>query len=228
MRETFARMTLIALMALTLVVAAKADESRVVVRVYDTAPGASLAAENDAPAMRSAAIRVAAAIVSDAGLTVEWYDCTSSSAEPQCRHSQSPHNFIVRLLPTFVGGAGTPRISLQARTAQDSAESELGFAVIDPHTLAGAIATIFHDRVLAVSRRAGVERSELLGRALAHEVGHFLLKSTGHSRIGLMRPVWTDGELTQNRPEDWLFANADRIRLQQNLTRDADAIDLGR
>jgi hypothetical protein len=30
-----------------------------------------------------------------------------------------------------------------------------------------------------------------------------------------MRAVWTDDELTRNRPEDWMFTSDDRERLQQ-------------
>jgi hypothetical protein len=82
------------------------------------------------------------------------------------------------------------------------------------------MATVFHDQVEAVARRTGVARSELLGRALAHEVGHLLLGVRGHSRTGIMRAVWTDDELTRDRPDDWLFASADRQKLQQVLIED--------
>lgn len=184
-----------------------AAEERAVVRIYDTAP--------DSTVLRAAAIGVAAAIVEHGGVAVDWRDCTDRGAQPECQDARGPRNFIVRLMPTFVGGTRGPRIAIETRKNTGASESELGFAVIDPRTLAGTIATVFHDRVLMVARRAGVERSQLLGRALAHEVGHLLLESTGHSRTGLMRPVWTDGELTQNLPHDWLFADTDRMRLQR-------------
>jgi hypothetical protein len=77
------------------------------------------------------------------------------------------------------------------------------------------MATVFHDQIQAVARRTGVARSELLGRALAHEVGHLLLGVRGHSRSGIMRAVWTDDELTRDRPDDWVFAPVDSQRLQQ-------------
>jgi hypothetical protein len=92
-------------------------------------------------------------------------------------------------------------------------------AVFDPDARADAMATIFDEQVQTVAGRANVDRSELLGRALAHELGHLLLRVTGHSRTGLMRAVWTDTELEQNRPEDWIFTEADRHRLQLNLSR---------
>jgi hypothetical protein len=204
--------TAIALGALTVLLAAPnadAEGRRVTVRVYDAGDGT--------PSMRADAIRIAAAIVEQAGIAADWHDCTDESMRPECQDARRSLNFIVRFMPRFVPAGQGSRIALEAKTTSGAQQSELGFAIIDPSTLVGAMATIYHDRVLAVARRAGVERSELLGRALAHEVGHLLLQATGHSPSGLMRAVWTDEELTQNRADDWLFTTADRLRLQRNL-----------
>jgi hypothetical protein len=37
-----------------------------------------------------------------------------------------------------------------------------------------------------------------LGRALSHEIGHYLLKSKGHTPHGLMRAMWPSDELLSN------------------------------
>jgi hypothetical protein len=187
---------------------ARAADSRVVVRVYDIG--------NTAADVRAAAIRRAAAIMLDASVSLEWHDCTSPDDMPACTNSPGNWNLIVRILPAFVPGASA-RSAVRARGRFVDADSPLGFAVVAPEAHADAMATIFDDHVQMVSRRTGVERSELLGRALAHEIGHLLLRAPGHSRTGLMRAVWTDGELTQNHHEDWVFAQADRRRLQLNL-----------
>ena len=86
------------------------------------------------------------------------------------------------------------------------------------------MATIYYDRVLHVARRAGLDASDLLGRAMAHEIGHLLLRVPGHNRSGLMRAVWTDAELAQNRRDDWSFTDAERLRLQA-VARLTDATD---
>ena len=91
---------------------------------------------------------------------------------------------------------------------------ELGVAVINPVTLSGEMATIFHEQVRAVAKRSGVDDAELLGRAVAHEVGHLLLRVREHSPTGIMRGAWSLEELTTNRPEDWQFAPTDRERIQ--------------
>jgi hypothetical protein len=184
-----------------------AETRRVVVRVYETAIGDV--------ALRTAAIQTAASIVEMAGIVVEWYDCTDNGRRPVCQDARRSGNFIARIMPTLTPGAPLRKLSIEALGAQGDAEPPLGFAVVDPETHAGKMATVFHDQVHAVARRTGVARSELLGRALAHEVGHLLLGVRGHSRSGIMRAVWTDDELTRDRSDDWVFAPVDRQRLQQ-------------
>jgi len=186
---------------------ASAETRRVVVRVYETGIGDV--------ALRTAAIRTAASIVEMAGVFVEWYDCTDNGRRPVCQDARRSGNFIARIMPTLTLSAPLRKLSVEALGAQGDAEPPLGFAVVDPDTHAGKMATVFHDQVQAVARRTGVARSELLGRALAHEVGHLLLGVRGHSRSGIMRAVWTDDELTRDRSDDWVFAPGDSQRLQQ-------------
>jgi hypothetical protein len=186
-----------------------AETRRVVVRVYETGIGDV--------ALRTTAIQTAASIVELAGIPVEWYDCTEAGRRPVCQDARRSGNFIARIMPTLTPGAPLRRPSVEALGTQGDSEPPLGFAVVDPNTQSGKMATVFHDQVDAVARRTGVARSELLGRALAHEVGHLLLGVLGHSRTGIMRAVWTDDELTRARPEDWLFAAGDTQRLQQSL-----------
>jgi hypothetical protein len=147
-----------------------AETRRVVVRVYETGIGDV--------ALRTAAIRTAASIVEMAGVFVEWYDCTDNGRRPVCQDARRSGNFIARIMPTLTPGAPPRKLSVEALGAQGDGPP-LGFAVVDPDTHAGKMATVFHDQVQAVARRTGVARSELLGRALAHEVGHLLLGVRG-------------------------------------------------
>ncbi len=197
------------LLVLATATTGRAETRRVVVRVYETGTGDL--------AMRTAAIQTAASNVELAGILVEWYDCTEDGRRPVCQDARRSGNFIARIMPTLTPGAPLRRPSVEALGTQGDADPPLGFAVVDPDTQAGKMATVSHDQVDAVARRTGVARSELLGRALAHEVGHLLLGVLGHSRNGIMRAVWTDDELTRARPEDWVFAAGDIQRLQQSL-----------
>jgi hypothetical protein len=110
-------------------------------------------------------------------------------------------DLVVRILPT-------------AAPAPGSQEVQLGFAPIDPAGGATVVATVYYDVVQQVARRTRLDARELLGRAIAHEVGHLLLRAPGHGETGLMRPLWTDAELSQNRPEDWTFSDAERQEIE--------------
>jgi hypothetical protein len=212
MSQTLSRRSLVLASLAVLAVAthAGAGDRRVIVRIYDTG--------DTGAEVRAAAIREATLIMEEAGVSIAWHDCTTTDQSLACGKSADAWNLIVRIMPEL--GAGPPTSSaLKARKGFVAADSLLGFAVVDPDGHGDAIATLFDDQVQTVAQRTGVERSELLGRALAHEVGHLLLRATGHSRTGLMRAVWTDEELAGNRHQDWVFAAADCRRLQINSSR---------
>jgi hypothetical protein len=177
----------------------RADESRRVIRIYDTSTGGRVA--------RAAAIHATAALVEDAGIAADWLDCTTGSEDHGCHAIRSPGDLVVRIAPRYVTPANPPRDSVSTRETPTDADLQLGFATLDSTTHIGVLATIFHDQVLTVALRTGLAYSVLLGRAIAHEIGHLILPASGHSMSGLMRGVWTDAELTENRREDWVFAS---------------------
>ena len=166
---------------------------RLVVRVYDLT---GLPA-----AIRVRAVDVARAIVGDVGLIADWQDCTATAAQRRCAPARGADDLVVRIVAGATPGA-------------DDRPATLGYAVVEPGTGAGALATIFVGRVEHVARRSGGARGDLLGRAIAHEVGHLLLGTNRHAATGLMRERWTDQEIVRNRREDWLFSSSDRGRLR--------------
>ena len=200
--RTACAVTLTALALLAAASPAHADERPVVIRLYDIATGD---AED-----RAAAMRIVAAMMADAGVTVDWRDCSRGGDAHPCRTVRGAHDLVVRIMPAYV-----PRAGETPREHDMDGDLHLGFAAVDPDGQRNVMATLYYDRVLHVARRAGLDVSGLLGRAMAHEIGHLLLRVPGHNQSGLMRAVWTDAELTQNRREDWLFAASDRKRLQR-------------
>lgn len=196
---------------------ARGDDQRVLIRIYDAATGD--------PAMRATAIRTAASILEDAGIAADWRDCARDGDYLPCDDPGIARTLIVRIVPTFVPPAGAQRRSPEMSARAGDADLELGYAVVDAASDASAMATIFHDRVRNVAFRFRVDHGELLGRAMAHEIGHLLLRAPGHGSSGLMRAEWTGAELASNRPDDWLFAPAERRRLKTGVVA-ADAFDL--
>jgi len=66
-------------------------------------------------------------------------------------------------------------------------------------------------------RRRAVGRA--LGRVIAHEIGHYLLGSRGHSSNGLMRAVQPSGELFGQSGAGFLLSRADERRLARSVVR---------
>ena len=64
----------------------------------------------------------------------------------------------------------------------DPSASVFGYALVDGEAQGGRLATIFADRVTAAALRLHVNRPTLMGRMLAHELGHLLLGSNSHAR----------------------------------------------
>jgi hypothetical protein len=81
----------------------------------------------------------------------------------------------------------------------------LGDALIDGTKGEGVLATIYADRVWWMAAQTGVAPQVLLGRAIAHELGHLLLATSAHGSVGLMRPIWSGSELRRSRASDWSF-----------------------
>ena len=188
------------------VAAAETRPANLVIRIYD---GTSADA-----ASRAAAIQTASAVIAGAGVHAAWYDCTRELQRPECMPSRRGRELIVRIMPTPAPGTTLTGGSLETRSNAGTVRLILGFAVIDPASGGGVLATIFMDRVEAIAHRIDVPPSSVLGSAIAHEVGHLLLGTPTHGLSGLMREIWTEEELALGREEDWLFTPSERHILQ--------------
>ena len=77
-------------------------------------------------------------------------------------------------------------------------DESLGTALVDPATGTGVLATVYVDRVERLARGSNGDLGTLLGRAMAHEIGHLLMGRAAHAVRGLMRPRWTRAEVARN------------------------------
>jgi hypothetical protein len=128
---------------------------------------------------------VASAILEGARLQTVWRDCATAA----CDDAPGPRELIVRIVAA----------------PQGIVADSLGCALIDLQDGAGTLATIYSDRINVVAFRTGVNAGTLLGRAVAHEIGHLLLGTARHSASGLMRALWSDRELQRPGRADWTF-----------------------
>jgi hypothetical protein len=135
-------------------------------------------------------------IMATAGVTVTWPQCP-------CPSPIGAGELVVRII------AASPA----------SHPASLGFSYVDLEHQAGTLATVFADRVRALAAFAGIDESELMGRAIAHELSHLLLGTRDHDHYGLMRGIWTANEITQQRPWDWMLSHTERARIRQAVAR---------
>ena len=149
----------------------------------------------------TAASTRAAAILRAAGIQPRWFHCRraerpNQSSSGPCFAGVRPDDVVVRILR-----------SPQSETVSHTLP--LGEAVVDPENHQGWLTTVFADRVVSLSDRAGADPSDVLGRVIAHEIGHLLLGARHHAKHGLMRAVWTDRELRRPFGLHWHFSTSE-------------------
>lgn len=162
-----------------------AADTSIVVRTYTEA-----AAARDIRTAR----RTAGAILERAGIQVVWLECAvadDSTDADACAQVPRWNELLLRI------------VSAGAVAGQPGVDT-LGSALVDVDAGAGSLATVYADRVRVMAHRADVDAAELLGRAMAHEVGHLLLGTNGHAEHGLMRATWSSVDLRGHRAQ-WFF-----------------------
>lgn len=165
------------------------------VRIYDAV---GLSPHVLAQVQETAGVTLAAV-----GIQPVWRPCHVNG----CVTRPKPHEIEIRIVnatPLSPGGS-------------------LGYAAIDVEQHAGVLGTVFADRVGALGAASGVNGIELLGHAVAHEIGHLVLGTPDHSRFGLMRATWTSAEIRRARPSDWTFSNDQGTQMRGRLSRSTSA-----
>jgi hypothetical protein len=168
----------------------------ITVRIYD-------ATELGQSDMRIA-LRVAATTLASAEVHVTWYECPASTAGSagRCDAPLGTRELAIRIVRS------PARIDDLRTTA-------LGDAFVDTRAGQGVLATLYADRVQRLADAAGTDAATLLGRALAHELGHLLVATNAHSTFGLMRAVWSRDEIRRSSQFDWAFTKLDVDRIQR-------------
>jgi hypothetical protein len=166
-----------------------------VVRVYDNA--GVLAGD------RQRAIKRANEILARAEVAIDWRDCPAGAAwmHAGCADMPRPGELSVRLVRT-------PK--------NDANPRALGSALIDKVTGRGTLATVFVDRIRGVAQQGKTDPWAIVGRVMAHEIGHLLLGTNSHSETGLMREMWALKDLLRGHPDDWLFSRKQRDDLRNS------------
>ena len=126
---------------------------------------------------------------------VRWRRCREAGVEP-CTDRLQGNELVIRLIR---GPLTQDQIPLRA----------LGYSSLDTRHLRGTLATVFPDRIRTLAHRANWPPGDMLGHAIAHEVGHLILGSASHADDGLMRPHWTASHTQNSVANDWAFRDAE-------------------
>jgi hypothetical protein len=126
-------------------------------------------------------------IFNEAGLEPAWLDCPLSMAEfesyPACQQPWGQADLTLRILPR----------SMAERDS--SGDGTLGFALPGQPGSPGRLANVFYHRVEELARKGQYFEFQILGNAIAHEIGHLLLGSVGHPATGIMKAKWNREDL---------------------------------
>jgi hypothetical protein len=148
-----------------------------------------------ADALRQAKTQVLR-IVRMVGLYIAWYDCAVPSEHTP---TESAVEHAATLSPLELTVVIVPR-SLADRLQPDD---EKGMAP-GTATARGQLAYVFYDRVESLSEYFSTAIGQVLGGAVAHEIGHLLLPYHSHCSTGLMRATWVSKDF-QDLARGWLL-----------------------
>jgi hypothetical protein len=95
------------------------------------------------------------------------------------------------------------------------AKTSLGVALSE----GGIYATIYYPRVDEYAKAGSATHSQILGHAIAHEMGHLLLGPVPHARFGIMRGAWKAEDLQSITMGAFLFSPHQSALIRQTAMR---------
>jgi hypothetical protein len=146
------------------------------------------------------ALDVAKQVLATASVEVVWTNCV-----PGTCLTPTPAALKIRIVPSPNGS--------------EHDVHHLGHALINSQTRSGELATVFVDRTRRLAGDLAIDHRVLLGRTIAHELGHLLLATATHGNAGLMREIWSRDELLGARRNDWVFDPHDAAAIRARLAR---------
>ena len=139
----------------------------------------------------------AAATFARAGIDLSW------SSAGNCR-SDDDDRFCIQVL-------------LRPRNTQSAPGTKRIMGVALAADPLRAVLSLYFDAVTDVARRYGSPRGEVLGLALAHEMGHVLLPPPSHTSSGIMQASWEGDDLRHVLAGDASFTDAQVLSMRSRL-----------
>jgi hypothetical protein len=189
----------------------------------ETSPAITIRTRNYAgvaPNILTDAEEVATGIFRSAGIETRWADVVltaeKSLEKSAVRPARTPVDFQVSIFPRVM----SDRLNIPDNVmglAPGSGPDRTIIYIFDRNVEARFW------RLLSAcgSGRIGrqVSKAQILGHAIAHEVGHLLLNQQGHSAYGIMRGVWSFADFLEMTRGMLLFTPQQRELLRADVRR---------
>jgi hypothetical protein len=149
----------------------------------------------------------AAIVFAEAGVRIVWQQGSCKRPRVPLQPGDAAPDLSVRILYA----------STITRASRISGVEVMGESIIPAGTdgpVAGGIANVYYDRVMEVSSVWSSVSDEVLGEAIAHELGHLML-GPRHSIMGVMKPSWKFRDLELIARRDLRFLPAQSVVLQR-------------
>ena len=150
-------------------------------------------------------------IFHDAGISLEWIDCRVPQSESgaACTTPLSEGRDLALRL----------RESAQDDSGNTTRIFALGTSMIDRERGGGVMMTVDVSAIRTIVGTTLLDVSAVLGRAIAHEIGHLLLGTPDHPTGGLMRARWSQDELRGLKPSHWRFSSREAAQMLRRIGR---------
>jgi len=144
----------------------------------------------------------AARVLAQAGIEVEWLDCSGGEVGP-CAVPLRPGEFWLHVANWRPAGT-TPE--------------DLGFVALAPDSETGAsLAGVYYPMVREMAAHDRMEEEPILAAVLSHEIGHLL--GEGHSPTGIMCPRFNRQRIVDMAQGGLLFARDQAARMRAAIAR---------
>ena len=154
----------------------------------------------------SAGQKIADHILGKAGIHTTWQDCLpridQNRSTPSCDDDLSKVVLSVYLVERL------------ERTFPSLHRNALGFSIIPKENEGATMAYVGYPRLCVLASSISFRAEELLGLAMAHELGHLLLGTNAHSNHGIMRATWRRRDLYARYWEEFEFTQEQTKRLR--------------
>ena len=146
----------------------------------------------------------------EAGVEIEWLDPLADSRYRINPASNPSQRFTVQILIR----------SRRPSRGPSMPESVMGEAL--PTDDNGGTLSVFYDQMVRVARRHNQPLANILGLAIAHEMGHLLLPVHAHSDTGIMRPEWGADDIRRGVDGALAFTSAQAALIRARVVGAAE------